>query len=199
MSAGFSSVFLSGVNELKINLDVKSVREGVFQTGTLQNSRIGGKIISCTYRAMSLVNMTDVEFDRLEIGEVTGGQNSVVISYSGTRANVLFNRCKFRKGANTVGALDIGGTNTNVTFVDCDLLEWGTEINKMIKNGSSGIKRERCLGMNYLNAPPTSASWNVGEIVWNSEPAPGEYLGWICTTAGSLGTMVWKGFGLIQA
>ena len=44
---------------------------------------------------------------------------------------------------------------------------------------------------------PIVGTWALGSRVENSEPAPGEYLGWICTTAGTPG--VWKGYGLIQA
>lgn len=42
---------------------------------------------------------------------------------------------------------------------------------------------------------PTSGTYTKGSIVWNSSPDPGEYAGWVCTTAGTPGT--WHGFGLI--
>jgi hypothetical protein len=44
--------------------------------------------------------------------------------------------------------------------------------------------------------PTTAAA--VGEIVHNSAPASGGYLGWICTTAGNAGAAVWKTFGAIS-
>lgn len=49
----------------------------------------------------------------------------------------------------------------------------------------------------YANAAPLRGNWEVGEIVYNASPAPGGYVGWICTTAGKSGT--WKGFGLIES
>ena len=38
----------------------------------------------------------------------------------------------------------------------------------------------------------------VGEIVYNSVPTSGGYIGWICTTAGSTSTSVWKTYGAIS-
>lgn len=44
---------------------------------------------------------------------------------------------------------------------------------------------------------PIYSNWSVGDIVYNSNPTAGSYVGWICVTAGSPGA--WKGFGLIQS
>ncbi|AKO91897.1 hypothetical protein BEH_07150 [Priestia filamentosa] len=46
------------------------------------------------------------------------------------------------------------------------------------------------------NAAPTSGNWLVGEKVENTNPTAGGYVGWICTSGGTVGT--WKGYGLIQ-
>lgn len=43
--------------------------------------------------------------------------------------------------------------------------------------------------------PPVSGTYRIGDIRYNTAPAPGVFIGWICTTAGSPG--VWKGFGEI--
>ena len=42
---------------------------------------------------------------------------------------------------------------------------------------------------------PTTGSWKAGDIMYNSAPSSGAYIGWICTVSGVPGT--WKGFGLI--
>lgn len=44
-------------------------------------------------------------------------------------------------------------------------------------------------------ASPTTGTWRVGDIVYNSAPATSGYIGWVCTVAGTSGT--WKPFGLI--
>lgn len=51
--------------------------------------------------------------------------------------------------------------------------------------------------ISYDTAAPTTGTWAVGDIVYNTAPAPSGYTGWICTTAGTPGT--WKGFGVIEA
>ena len=48
----------------------------------------------------------------------------------------------------------------------------------------------------YDVAPPTEGTYMVGDIVWNSEPLAGKYVGWICTKAGNPGS--WSPFGKID-
>jgi tripartite-type tricarboxylate transporter receptor subunit TctC len=45
-------------------------------------------------------------------------------------------------------------------------------------------------------APPSSGAWTVGDVVVNSSPAAGGWIGWVCITAGTPGT--WKGYGAIS-
>lgn len=52
-------------------------------------------------------------------------------------------------------------------------------------------------GRAYASAAPSAGTWQTGDIVWNSEPAATEYIGWVCVAGGTSGT--WKGFGAIQA
>ncbi len=49
----------------------------------------------------------------------------------------------------------------------------------------------------YSTAAPTTGSGYVGDIVWNTAPSAGSYIGWVCTTSGAPGT--WKTFGPITA
>lgn len=52
-----------------------------------------------------------------------------------------------------------------------------------------GIKEE------WGTAAPASGTYAVGDIVHNTSPSSGGYIGWTCTVAGTPGT--WKGFGTI--
>jgi hypothetical protein len=45
------------------------------------------------------------------------------------------------------------------------------------------------------SAAPTTGTWRVGDIVYNSAPAAAGYIGFVCTVAGTPGT--WRSFGLI--
>jgi len=44
---------------------------------------------------------------------------------------------------------------------------------------------------------PTSGFYTKGDIVWNEDPKPTGYVGWVCTREGTPG--VWKPFGLISS
>lgn len=48
------------------------------------------------------------------------------------------------------------------------------------------------------NAAPTSGKWNLGDRVYNSEPAVGEPTGWVCTVAGTTAApATFRPFGVI--
>jgi len=44
----------------------------------------------------------------------------------------------------------------------------------------------------YDNKAPTAGTYSQGDIVWNTQPAKGSVLGWVCVKAGSPGT--WADF-----
>ena len=62
-----------------------------------------------------------------------------------------------------------------------------------ILNGHWNPKKQ-----NQLNgaAVPTTGTWFLGDMVYNTTPTSGGYVGWICTAAGTPGT--WRTFGLIS-
>lgn len=43
---------------------------------------------------------------------------------------------------------------------------------------------------------PTTGAWKIGDIVYNSNPSVGSYVGWVCVSDGEPG--VWYGFGKIE-
>ena len=51
--------------------------------------------------------------------------------------------------------------------------------------------------ISYALAAPVSGTWRVGDIVYNTAPAPSGFIGFVCTVAGTPGT--WKTFGAISA
>jgi hypothetical protein len=44
--------------------------------------------------------------------------------------------------------------------------------------------------------PPEGGIFTEGDVVWNTEPQPGHFVGWVCTRAGNPG--LWSGFGRIE-
>lgn len=49
----------------------------------------------------------------------------------------------------------------------------------------------------YAAAAPTVGTWTAGDIVFNTAPAAGGKIGWVCTVGGTPGT--WKPWGAIDA
>lgn len=47
------------------------------------------------------------------------------------------------------------------------------------------------------SAAPVAGTWSQGDIIYNSTPTAGGYVGWVCVSGGTPGT--WKGFGAISA
>lgn len=58
------------------------------------------------------------------------------------------------------------------------------------KNANHYIGRRINVNNNYRTAVPTTATWAVGDVVYNSAPAYGKPLSWRCIAAGSPGTWV---------
>jgi Pectate lyase superfamily protein len=51
--------------------------------------------------------------------------------------------------------------------------------------------------ISYNTIFPTTGTYNKGDLIYNTNPTPGGFIGWICITSGTPGT--WKGFGSITA
>jgi hypothetical protein len=58
--------------------------------------------------------------------------------------------------------------------------------------GSPSQMKYRGLG----SAAPVSGTYLQGDIIWNSAPVAGGFIGWVCTVGGTPGT--WKTFGAIS-
>ena len=54
----------------------------------------------------------------------------------------------------------------------------------------------------FSNSLPTTGNFIKGTVIYNNNPEPEGYIGWVCTTGGKYGTgtiPVWKTFGVISA
>jgi hypothetical protein len=49
----------------------------------------------------------------------------------------------------------------------------------------------------YANKIPESGDYNRGDVIWNTDPELGGYVGWICVRSGTPGT--WLPFGEIKS
>lgn len=53
-----------------------------------------------------------------------------------------------------------------------------------------GVRPQKQMFTAHRTASPAAGTWNVGDIVWNTEPSVGNPIGWMCTVAGTPGTWV---------
>lgn len=90
-----------------------------------------------------------------------------------------------QKGSDSTKVSIFGKLGIGVNNVSSDV---GLDVKDPIK--VQGKKQE--VGDGY----PTSGSYQKGDIVWNSNPVPGGFVGWICTTSGTPGQ--WKTFGPVS-
>ena len=65
-------------------------------------------------------------------------------------------------------------------------------------SGASNVRYMNSLGYRTTD-PGTSVNGIISDIFWNSAPAAGGVIGWVCTTSGSAypGLVQWKSFGAI--
>jgi hypothetical protein len=77
------------------------------------------------------------------------------------------------------GKLSVGIKNPKESLEVSGNIRWS---NKLFQTGDS---------------IPDSGTYQKGDIVWNTEPKPNTYIGWVCTTSGTPG--LWRPFGLISA
>jgi hypothetical protein len=89
-------------------------------------------------------------------------------------------------GPNTAESYGRAGANAGAYYMN---------IPNLVIGYSSGGRR-----MTAAAAAPASGEWAKGDVIMNTNPAPGGKAGWICTTAGTAGsTAVFKAFGAIDA
>jgi hypothetical protein len=69
--------------------------------------------------------------------------------------------------------------------------------NNTITNSTDNDRVHRPPRQVRRTAAPTTGTWDVPDICWNTTPSATGYVGWVCVTAGTPGT--WKGFGQIEA
>jgi hypothetical protein len=113
---------------------------------------------------------------------------------------VVTNGVPFTPLANGVNTVKAYGIDTTGTTVECyinaiSLCEVAADETYTAKAQEKLTANNQGRGIVYMSAAPTTGAWTVGEIVYNSVPATGGYIGWVCTAQGIPGT--WKGFGLI--
>lgn len=138
------------------------------------------------------LNNTPADLIQL-VGMQSGVLNSVIWLYDGQRLNMT--------GAQAFGNIilsesvqpDLRVPESAASLANLVVSRAFTQILGELRSDALSIQSRRQL---YASHPPTTGTWNTGDIVWNSTPAPGGHVGWICVEGGSPG--IWKAFGKIE-
>jgi hypothetical protein len=96
------------------------------------------------------------------------------------------------------GAIDLGNPNQGTSAVR---VHGKLSVGVLVPDQSVDLHVAGAARINnrlHLSAEntPTSGTYGIGDIVWNSNPRPGGNVGWICTKSGTPG--VWHRFGDIR-
>lgn len=166
--------FLMGSGNIGAVVNIEnSYMKSYFSGSTNYNSRFG----IATYKISNTV------FDGLN--------NSFV---EGTGGSMSFTGCNFM---NMTTNCFYG---TNLTYIGMNNCTKNNSANMFYQGGTSPQLIDATTSSNNVrnitkSAAPTAGTWAVGDITYNTSPAVGSNVGWICTTAGTPGT--WTQFGII--
>jgi hypothetical protein len=129
------------------------------------------------------------DFTVAHVGGGYGGvkvRDCVLNSYT-TLASAKNQTIKDCQIIGNIEARAVNSTVENVTF--------GKEL-YIEKAHSSYIKKRKII---HSTAAPISGGWNTGDLVYNTKPSAGGFVGWVCVSGNGSGVGTWKGFGSIQS
>lgn len=205
-----SSLMFDGITALtKTELGPSVKTSKLQEVGTLKNLQVAGNL------TIDEFVFWKSDFNRLGIG--TSDPNGLV-SVAGVSSEFIIDEDTngFKIGTWTNNELSLVTDDTTRIHIspqgNITLGTKGSKENKISIHGRVGIgvnnvstdvllevngpvkiqNKKFDVGSSY----PTEGNYNVGDIIWNNSPAPGNFVGWICTTAGSPGQ--WKTFGPIS-
>lgn len=184
------------------------------------NKRGGSFIISCT--GVGNIDVSSYNFNGIFS---VSNCNVGAISLSYLSDYVDFNNIHCKSFSLTYNGTPPGLVKLNNSYIDKDVTKSGESQfyctnnriggNVSISGGGTYYTNNYVVGTETCNntydqqkylpnrkitrssGAPIYGAWKVGDMVYNTTPTAGSYVGWICVAAGSPGT--WKGFGLIQS
>lgn len=122
----------------------------------------------------------------------TDGKKATIGTFSTADLEVITDNTK-RLSISSTGKVTIGSDSNSKTNIK-------GKLGVNVENPTADIETAGSVSFEgklfeVAASHPTSGSYRLGDIVWNSQPKPTGYVGWICTKAGTPG--LWKTFGQI--
>lgn len=167
----------------KTSLGSTVTHSSLTQLGVLEDLQVAGD--AAIARRLST---NSIEIGRFILDE---DQLSVRDSFTINRAEVsdfniaenisIGNSTNSSRTVSVYGKLAVGGANPAQDSV-------------LTVNGTVSFDNKR---FKVGSGAPASGQYNKGDIVWNNDPKPSDYIGWVCVTPGTPG--VWLPFGAITS
>lgn len=183
------------------NLDVQviTVPGNIFDLDTITLTRSPANNESILVSIDGIVQQPSTSYnileDQLQFTENLPPNSTISIYY--------FNREYFYSGAVPNGSVSaasiLDGSVSNTKILDSSVSRNKISFSAIDANRITSDAVEKRLVFNKIretrSSTPTIGTYQIGDLVWNSSPTPGNYVGWICTASGTPG--VWHAFGLI--
>jgi len=179
--------------------EIYNVNYGIRTTTTSSLGNIivdGNNIHDCTQNGININQNTKIQVKNNYIENVTMGIFTNDGANGSITGNVVNNSSSYAirlNGDNT----DFYVANNNMTYA---LYMPDTNLNnKIINNNISGYQYnvKHVKSIKYQTGIPASGDYHIGDIIYNTSPIAGGYIGWVCISDGNPGT--WKAFGSIES
>ena len=146
-------------------------------------------------------NLPTATFANTTLVSIRNGSGHLVGDIHCTALNTNWlNALTFRDASNSeFNNVYVGGSAGSyaVRLTDCTGVFLGNivtpTITKFFETGSTFRYKQLAQSSYYDIAPPTTGTYDRGDITWNRAPSSGEPIGWVCLLAGTPGT--WASFG----
>lgn len=197
---------IENIPVLTLNALGRSVTESNLQSvGTLQSLEVQGNV------NIDGFIYWDSDSERLGIG--TDSPNGMLSLKNIDHEFIIDNTedRKFKIGTWTTSSLQIiTDDTTRIEVSENGTISLNNRVNIAqtlgvgVKNYSDDVDITTARGVRFQNkkfeagiAKPATGNYVKGDIVWNQNPEPTSYVGWICVRTGTPGE--WKQFGLIES
>lgn len=202
------------INDIKV-LDQTELGSSVVKSNLREVGTLNGLIVNGGFRVNEYM-VFDHHSDRLGLGT---DEPNAALSIVDDAVEIVLGAKDYNNAAigtyNNTDLHLVTGNNTRVTIGADGNIQLGD-----LTTGDSKIKVHGSMGINvnsidprsklHVNGAikfndnvhlkgveaPTSGSFTQGDIVWNSNPQPGNFVGWVCVKAGNPG--MWATFGEIR-
>ena len=191
----FDNAAWIGNNALTDDLDGwDNVNQGYKIAGT-----VSGSGVNDPYGMTQNVTLDNTKTYVIDLS-VTNVQGSGISSIK-VGADTVTNGVAFTPSASGSQAVKCFGADVATTVYECYVHSFTlAEVvadQTQVAEANDRLTREKIgRGVTYASAAPVSGAWLQGEIVYNSAPTSGGFVGWVCTASGKPGT--WKTFGVIS-